>query len=229
MVLENIERLIATGMVAKSATIKAMDELTGPILAITLVLCSVFVPAAFITGITGQFFRQFALTIAAAMIISAINAMTLTPARAVSIFKTEEGAEHGHEHVREALPWWIFGILGGVLAYALGPQHLADKIIQQIHPGGGATPSWLPGAIYSSLFVPVIIMGGLVGWFIIRPVNAVLGFVFRGFNRVFDLFTSVYGWTVARLLRLSLIVLVLYGGLLFLTYRTMSRAPTGFI
>ena len=103
MVLENIERLIGTGLDPRTATIKAMEEITGPIVAITLVLCSVFLPAAFITGITGQFFRQFALTIAAAMVISAINAMTLTPARAVTIFKTEHTAD-GHVHVREALP-----------------------------------------------------------------------------------------------------------------------------
>src|SRR5208282_1845780 len=88
VVLENIERQIATGLDPRSATIKAMDEIAGPILAITLVLSSVFVPCAFISGITGQFFRQFALTIAVSMIISAINAMTLTPSRAVVIFKS---------------------------------------------------------------------------------------------------------------------------------------------
>ena len=79
MVLENIERLMATGLDARTATIKAMDELTGPIVAITLVLCSVFLPSCFIPGLTGQFYRQFALTIAASVIISAVNAMTLTP------------------------------------------------------------------------------------------------------------------------------------------------------
>ncbi len=88
MVLENIERLMATGLDARTATIKAMDELTGPIVAITLVLSSVFLPSCFIPGLTGQFYRQFALTIAASVIISAVNAMTLTPSRAVSIFRT---------------------------------------------------------------------------------------------------------------------------------------------
>jgi multidrug efflux pump len=122
MVLENIERLIATGLDARTATIKAMDELTGPIVAITLVLSSVFLPSCFVPGLTGQFYRQFALTIAASVIISAINAMTLTPSRAVSIFKSEEaGADRrtdlksvpqGHPK-KEALPWWIFGIVGG--------------------------------------------------------------------------------------------------------------------
>ncbi len=68
-----------------------------------------------------------------------------------------------------------------------------------------------------------------MGWLIIRPVNAVLGWFFRGFNRVFDGVTSVYGWTVGKLLRISAVVLVVYGGLLGLTYWTFQRAPTGFI
>jgi multidrug efflux pump subunit AcrB len=106
VVLENIERLIGTGLDARSATLKAMEEITGPIIAITLVLSSVFLPSVFVPGLTGQFYRQFAVTIAVAMIISAVNAMTLTPSRAVAIFRTEEGAQ-GHEHKKEVLPWWI--------------------------------------------------------------------------------------------------------------------------
>src|SRR5262249_19864585 len=86
VVLENIERWLAKGLPVREATINAMNEITGPILAITLVLSSVLLPSAFLGGITGQFFRQFALTISAAMLISAINAMTMTPARAAWIF-----------------------------------------------------------------------------------------------------------------------------------------------
>ena len=86
VVLENIERWLDKGLPVREATIKAMNEITGPIFAITLVLSSVLLPSAFLGGITGQFFRQFALTIAVSMIISAINAMTMTPARAVWIF-----------------------------------------------------------------------------------------------------------------------------------------------
>jgi multidrug efflux pump len=90
VVLENIERQMAKGLDARTATITAMKEITGPILAITLVLCAVFVPCAFISGITGRFFRQFAVTISASMIISAINALTLTPSRAYAIFKSQD-------------------------------------------------------------------------------------------------------------------------------------------
>ncbi len=88
VVLENIERQMAKGYDTRTATIKAMEEISGPIMAITLVLCAVFVPCAFISGITGRFFRQFAVTIAASTVISAINALTMTPSRAVVIFKT---------------------------------------------------------------------------------------------------------------------------------------------
>ena len=89
VVLENIERMMATGLDPRTATIKAMDEVTGPIIAVGLVLCAVFVPCAFISGITGQFFRQFAVTIAVSTVISAINAVTMTPSRAVLIFKAD--------------------------------------------------------------------------------------------------------------------------------------------
>jgi multidrug efflux pump len=239
VVLENIERLIATGLDARAATIKAMDEITGPIVAITLVLSSVFLPSIFVPGLTGQFYRQFAVTIASAMIISAINAMTLTPARAVSIFKTEErtslpagerrrgeGAE-GHELQREALPWWFFGIVGGVLAWWLALTYLPGRW------GLPASTEAMPRSQYWTLsaaaLVPGALLGGLIGWFIIHPVNAALGWFFRGFNRVFDRMTAMYGWTVSRSLRLSAIVLVVYVALLVLTVWRVASAPTSLI
>ena len=112
VVLENIERQMAKGFDTRTATIKAMEEITGPILAITLVLCAVFVPCAFISGITGRFFRQFAVTIAASTIISAINALTMTPSRALLIFKSRRtAARDGHDAPSaRRLPWWIFGV-----------------------------------------------------------------------------------------------------------------------
>ena len=127
VVLENIERQMATGLDARTATIKAMEEITGPVLAITLVLSAVFVPCCFLGGITGQFFRQFAVTIAVSTIISAINALTMTPSRAVLIFKTDD-SNPGHEHKKEALPWWLFALLGGMAAYWLGPR-LSGRLI----------------------------------------------------------------------------------------------------
>ncbi len=79
VIVENASHYIETGLTPKDAAIKAMEELTGPVLGITLVLTSVFLPASFLPGITGQMFRQFALVIAATAIISAINALTLKP------------------------------------------------------------------------------------------------------------------------------------------------------
>ena len=83
VVVENVERHIAHGLAAACRRPgKAMDEVTGPIIAIALVLCAVFVPTAFISGLTGQFYRQFALTIAISTVISAFNSLTLSPALA---------------------------------------------------------------------------------------------------------------------------------------------------
>ena len=129
-----------------------MDEITGPVLAITLVLSSVFIPCCFLGGITGQFFRQFAVTIAVSTIISAINALTMTPSRAVLIFKTEEGSHGGHELKREALPWWIFGVLGGLLTVWLAQHFLAGSAFRRRLAGDGAR-SGCPGR-HRRLFIP---------------------------------------------------------------------------
>jgi len=231
VVLENIERLIATGLDARTATIKAMEEITGPVLAITLVLSSVFIPCCFLGGVSGQFFRQFAVTISVSTIISAINALTMTPSRAVVIIKTEEGKGHGIQ--REALPWWIFGILGGIVTLYLAPAFLAGKVDLNAALGGAKgseVPKWLTwAAVTTTYFIPGALAGGILGWFIIRPVNLLLGWLFTGFNRWFDSMTGLYGRTVGRTLRLSIVVLAIYGGLLGMTYWQFQRTPTGFI
>src|SRR5262249_54917362 len=81
VIVEDASHPIQRGEAPREATIKAMNEVTGPIIAITLVLMAVFLPTAFLSGITGQMYRQFALTIAATAFISAVNAMTLKPAQ----------------------------------------------------------------------------------------------------------------------------------------------------
>jgi multidrug efflux pump subunit AcrB len=230
VVLENIERLIATGLDARTATLKAMHEITGPVLAITLVLSSVFIPCCFLGGVSGQFFRQFAVTISVSTIISAVNALTMTPSRAVVIFRTEEGEKHGHR--REALPWWIFAIAGGIATYYLVPEFLAGKfdVHAALREQAGTLPSWLRGAIESAAYsLPGLLLGGVVGKIIIRPVNAVLAILFGGFNRWFDWMTGLYGRGVSRTLRLSVMVLIIYAGLLGMTYWQFQRTPIGFI
>ncbi len=96
VVVENVERNIEAGLTPREATYRAMREVSGPIIAIALVLVAVFVPLAFISGLTGQFYRQFALTIAMSTVISAINSLTLSPALAALLLK-------GHDAPKDAL------------------------------------------------------------------------------------------------------------------------------
>jgi len=218
VVLENIEVWLAKGYDARTATIHAMNEITGPIIAITLVLSSVFLPSAFLGGISGQFYRQFALTIATSMIISAINAMTMTPSRAVQIFKTRVHGDHAGAHDdREALPWWGYAALLGWFSASL-LWVLVGSAVDGAHPA----VVWL---VWLGLAVPGVIAGVAVA----RIANATLALFFQGFNQVFSWITAVYGRMVAWCLRLCVIVMVMYGGLLGLTYVGLSRTPVGFI
>ncbi len=90
VVVENVERNITNGLSPHDATIQAMKEVSGPIVAIALVLCAVFVPIAFVSGLTGQFYRQFALTIAISTVISAFASLTLAPALSASLLKAHD-------------------------------------------------------------------------------------------------------------------------------------------
>ncbi|NID16474.1 efflux RND transporter permease subunit [Luteibacter yeojuensis] len=105
VVVENVERHIEHGLDPKMATRQAMTEVTGPIVATALVLCAVFVPAAFISGLTGQFYRQFALTIAISTVISAFNSLTLSPALSAILLK-------GRDEPKDRLTVWMDRSLG---------------------------------------------------------------------------------------------------------------------
>ncbi|HZZ72886.1 MAG TPA: efflux RND transporter permease subunit [Pirellulales bacterium] len=159
VVVENVERWLDHGLTPKEAARRAMDEVTGPIIAVALVLCAVFVPCAFIVGITGQFFRQFAVTIAVSTVFSAINSLTLSPALAAILLRPR-GA-------RRDPATWVLDIL--------------------------------------------------LGWF------------FWLFNKGFGASNAIYAWLVGILMRVSAIVLLLYLGLVGLTYYTFHMAPTGFV
>ncbi|HSI03586.1 MAG: efflux RND transporter permease subunit [Myxococcota bacterium] len=159
VVVENVERNIEAGLSPIEATRKAMDEVSGPIIAIALVLCAVFLPIAFISGLTGQFYRQFALTIAISTVISAFNSLTLSPALAAKLLLA-------HDAPKDRLSRGI------------------DK---------------------------------LFGWF------------FRPFNRFFAAASNRYVGAVRTLLRRSSLALVVYGGLLALTYVGFDKVPTGFV
>ena len=108
VVVENVERWLAEGLAPREAAIKAMEEVTGPVIAVALVLCAVFVPCAFITGITGQFFRQFALTIAVSTVISAFNSLTLSPALSALLLKPHGARRDWFSVAVDFLFGWFF-------------------------------------------------------------------------------------------------------------------------
>jgi multidrug efflux pump len=107
VVVENVERNIANGLAPLAATRQAMREVTGPIVATALVLCAVFVPTAFISGLTGQFYKQFALTIAISTVISAFNSLTLSPALSALLLPAQDAAP-------DRLTRFLNGLLGGL-------------------------------------------------------------------------------------------------------------------
>jgi hydrophobe/amphiphile efflux-1 (HAE1) family protein len=108
VVVENVERHIEEGLSPLDASHKAMEEVSGPIIAIALVLCAVFVPVAFISGLTGQFYRQFALTIAFSTLISAFNSLTLSPALAAVLLKPRGAAADRPTRLLNRLLGWLF-------------------------------------------------------------------------------------------------------------------------
>ncbi|MFO0845927.1 MAG: efflux RND transporter permease subunit [Gemmataceae bacterium] len=229
VVVENIERWMAQGLPVREATIKGMDEMTGPVIAITLVLCSVFIPTAFIAGISGQFFKQFALTIAASTVLSAANALTMAPAFAVLLLKPHgHGEGHGSEH-REALPRLAVALIGGFLAYRFLVPVVAPMVgVPLPDSHGHAEHAASAGAVWG-LRLGVFLAGSVVGWILSGVVNKVLLVFFGGFNWVFDMVTGAYGVIVRGMLRLAVVMLVVYGGLLGLTYLGFGAVPVGFI
>jgi multidrug efflux pump len=159
VVVENVERNIALGYRPIEATQRAMREVTGPIIATALVLCAVFIPTAFISGISGQFYKQFAVTIAISTVISAFNSLTLSPALSAILLR----------------------------------DHAAKK----------------------DLFTKLL--------------DFLLGWMFRPFNRFFDWSSRTYVKIVRRIIRFSAIALIVYGGMVWLTYQAFQKTPTGFV
>ncbi|AVF37560.1 efflux RND transporter permease subunit [Rahnella sikkimica] len=108
VVVENVERNIEEGLAPRDAAHQAMREVSGPIVAIALVLCAVFVPMAFLSGVTGQFYKQFAVTIAISTVISAINSLTLSPALAAILLKPHGAPKDMPSRLIDGLFGWIF-------------------------------------------------------------------------------------------------------------------------
>ncbi len=108
VVVENVERNIGEGLSPLAAAHQAMREVSGPIVAIGLVLCAVFIPMAFLSGVTGQFYRQFAVTIAISTVISTINSLTLSPALAAMLLKPHDAPKDRLTRVIDYLFGWVF-------------------------------------------------------------------------------------------------------------------------
>ncbi|HQX49667.1 MAG TPA: multidrug efflux RND transporter permease subunit [Planctomycetaceae bacterium] len=159
VVVEAVEQYIERGFSPRDAAIHAMDEVAGPVIAVGLVLTAVFVPCAFVSGIVGQFFRQFALTIAISTVISTINSLTLSPALA---------------------------------ALLLRPRHAKKDLLTRL-------------------------LDFLFGWF------------FRAFNYCVSKTIGGYAFATSRLLRVPLLVLLVYCGLMGLTWFGFHALPSGFI
>lgn len=223
VVLENVERWMAKGLDSRSATLKAMEEVTAPVLAIAFVLAAVFIPVAFMAGISGQFYRQFALTIAVSALISAVNALTMTPARCVLIFKgQEQHGEHGHQ--KEALPRWgislIVGILGAKLFLPWIESPLSQLAVTFDIPEG--LQQWL-------IWLLTVLVSAIPGWIFAPPISKALSVFLNGFNKAFDRMTEFYGSVVTRCIRLSGIMLLLYGLMIYSTWYGFAVVPKGFI
>jgi hydrophobe/amphiphile efflux-1 (HAE1) family protein len=207
VVVEAVERHIEAGMTPRDATIQAMREVSGPVVAVGLVLSAVFVPCAFISGIVGLFFRQFAVTIAVSTLISAFNSLTLSPALSALLLKS-----HHDSKKQAAMPWPVITLIGTTLGFrfiSLNPSLENWR--------------WEIGVVIGAAFG---LAGGLGAE---RWVNAGLGWFFPRFNRGFGRATEGYTNSVSRLLRSSGVVLVVYGGLIALTYFGFTHTPSGFI
>ena len=212
VVVESVEHHIEHGLTPYDATVQAMQEVSGPVVAIALVLTAVFVPCAFITGIVGQFFRQFALTIAVSTVISAFNSLTLSPALAALLLKPRN-----QQSKVNALPRFAYALFGAFLGYTFLPElihaHLAKLPVR---------PADAEAAIAA-------VLGGIAGWIVGPIADRLLSGFFRLFNAGFNWVTGLYAKGVGMLLRVSLLVLIVYGGLLYLTYEGFMRTPSGFI
>jgi len=219
VVVEAVEHHIEGGMSPRDATVRAMEEVSGPVIAIGLVLTAVFVPCAFITGIVGQFFRQFALTIAVSTVISAFNSLTLSPALAALLLRPKDKSRN------EALPKPAFVLLGGWAgAELLAPwvakiPGLSQAIAKASSPTVAEWATWSLGVVAGAILFGIF--AGVLNW--------ILGRVFALFNAGFNRATDAYVGIVGGLLRVSLVVLLGYGGLLYLTYYGFTRTPSGFI
>jgi multidrug efflux pump len=143
VVVENVERNIEAGLSPRDASYRAMEEVSGPIIAIGLVLCAVFVPVAFLSGLTGEFYRQFALTIAFSTVISAVNSLTLSPALSAILLRSREAPPDRLTRLLDRSLGWIFRPFNRV--FTRGSERYGHAVARVIRRGGIAL------AVYAGL------------------------------------------------------------------------------
>jgi multidrug efflux pump len=216
VVVEAVEHHIDNGLAPRAATQKAMEQVSGPVIAVGLVLSAVFVPCAFISGITGAFFRQFAVTIAVSTIISTFNSLTLCPALTALLLRPRD------KTAAPPLPRFAFALIGGWLGWAFLTPWLGTALAALPPPIAATLAGGWPGWA-------ALVAGGVAGWLFGRWLNPLLGWLFRGFDRGFRLVTGAYTRAVGGLIRVSVVVLLVYGGLLAVTYERFRDTPHGFI
>lgn len=232
VVVENVERWIEKGLSPKDAAFKSMDEVTVAVIAIAFGLSAVFIPVAFIPGITGQFYRQFALTIATATLISAFNSLTLSPALAAIILKPKATGSHAQGH-GDALPKPGIVVLFGLIAYFKLTPILGTMFgMSPAHAEAGgheAAATASAGAMDWIIRILAFAIGCVVGWLLSGLINRVLASFFDVFNKGFGWLTDGYAQCVQKAIRVSAVVLLVFGGLLYATYYGLVTVPTGFI
>ena len=157
VVVENVERNIAAGLPPREAAKKSMDEVGSALIAIALVLCAVFVPSMFITGISGQFYRQFALTIAGATVISLIVSLTLSPAMCALLLKRHDPSHRDR--------WWE------------RPIHGFFGLFNRGFNGVGAGVSWLATRTVRRATIMVVIYLVVIGFGLNQFRNTPVGFI----------------------------------------------------
>ena len=228
VVVEAVEHHIEHGLSPRDATVKAMEQVSGPVIAVALVLSAVFIPCAFITGITGQFFRQFALTISASTIISAFNSLTLSPALTALLLRPVPKQGFGSQGGTPPLPRLSFLVAGAILGFFFLAPWLPEGMIWLLSWGMDDVETWSGDLdLASKILGPVL--GAVAGWSVSKLFNWILARIFYWFNWGFKRTTAGYTWAVGHSLAKSSLVLVVYGGMLVLTYGFYQSTPRGFI